>query len=266
MDERLKLPGGQINVSSDELNLMPESTRDFVHSFFSILFQNVTHIVQGCNVNVDNTTGELTITEGYIYIGTTNTTNEKPTGEILKVDAQTVEDSVASGIFIFQLQKTNNSTEGSRDFRDGNTKNVYETRRAIVVNVPSLPNIFSTNVTDESRRYSTVRLPNWNDEGLVDRIVNRPYVLSGGIGIKAHISSNGASFTVRERQNSDYAEGATVDLRIWYIDSTTGNVETQNEDNYVLTSLVGASGPVGITVPGIIIRVGCETPFGYVTI
>lgn len=126
MDTRLKFAGGEIEISSDELNLMPESNRNAIHAINKGLSANQDMILSGVNAVIDAGV-DVTISEGYVFLN----------GETLKVDAQVVPKTEASDLYQFE-KVTTYPTEGDRNFRDGTTHNVYKIERAVAVNVGAL--------------------------------------------------------------------------------------------------------------------------------
>lgn len=124
MDVRKIEPGVEVNPSSEELNLMPQSNREGIFSLSKGLSGDVNHIVSGIAANITPGT-EAAVLDGFIYLD----------GEVLKVDAQTVAKTVASDQYIFQLDVNDGDSAWNRVFKDSLIKNVYEVRRAIVVNV-----------------------------------------------------------------------------------------------------------------------------------
>ena len=126
MDTRLKFAGGEIEISSDELNLMPESNRNAIHSINAGLSANQDMILSGVNAVIDAGV-DVTIEAGHIFLN----------GETLKVDAQVVPKTEASDLYQFE-KVTTFPSEGSRNFRDATTHDVYEINRAVAVNVAVL--------------------------------------------------------------------------------------------------------------------------------
>ncbi|MEK0369739.1 MAG: hypothetical protein QQN55_01090 [Nitrosopumilus sp.] len=126
MDTRLKFAGGEIEISSDELNLMPESNRSAIHAINEGLSANQDMILSGVNAVIVPGV-DVTINEGYVFLD----------GETLKVDAQVVVKTEASDLYQFE-KVTTFPSEGERNFRDATTHDIYEIKRAVVVNVGAL--------------------------------------------------------------------------------------------------------------------------------
>jgi hypothetical protein len=127
MDNRRKFSGIEVNPTSDELNLMPDSNRDGLFSIAKSLGNGSDFIISGVSAII--TPGvEAVVSDGYVIIN----------GEVLKVDPQTVSRTVGTDIYVFQKSITNGtSPDWDREFRDGSNHNVFEKNRAIVTNVSS---------------------------------------------------------------------------------------------------------------------------------
>lgn len=131
MDTRLKIAGGEINVSSDEINLMPESTRDLFVKMISQFTGGEPCVVAGCKTVFGGPAP--IIEEGYVFLN----------GKLLKVDQHTLLDFNSGTFDDFnppaQFEETVISDpEGVRDFRDGNQNNVYLKERAVVRQVANV--------------------------------------------------------------------------------------------------------------------------------
>ena len=125
MDNRLKFSGVEINPTSDELNLMPDSNREALFSIAKSLGENSDFIISGINA-VINAGVDASVSAGYVLINQ----------EIIKVDAQTVVNTAGTDIYVFQkIVTSGTSPDWDRTFRDGSTNNVFEKTRASVVNV-----------------------------------------------------------------------------------------------------------------------------------
>jgi len=125
MDNRRKFPGIEVDHTSDELNLMPDSNRDAIFSIAKSLGNEVDFIISGVDA-VINPSIDASVSDGYVLID----------GEVLKVDAQIVPRTEGTDIYVFQKQTTDgDAPDWVRNFRDGSTNNVFEKNRAIVVNV-----------------------------------------------------------------------------------------------------------------------------------
>lgn len=207
MDNRLKLTGGEIGISSDELNLMPESNREGVQAINNGIGDGVDFIVSGVGA-VISAGVNVTLQDGYIFLD----------GETLKVDAQVVLRTTGTDLYQF-LKVTTNPTEGSRSFRDGSTKNVYEKNRAIAVNVAVITGLSVDGDTMQDVLKTAIQVQSdWNQatSSEPDFIKNKPaivtFLMRGGFvfgdidgsptgalsvsgGITSATKSNGGSFS-----------------------------------------------------------------------
>lgn len=167
MDVRKIYPGGEIGISSDELNLMPNSNREGIHSLGNGIGDGANMIFSGVNA-VISTGVNCVVQEGFVYLN----------GEMLKVDAQTVP-STLGNLYEFQKVTTNNDPDGERNFRDLTTHNVYEKNRAVVVNVASITtlSVDGNKVIDVLKGLIQVQ-SDWNEADSSDPayIQNKPNV------------------------------------------------------------------------------------------
>lgn len=169
MDVRKTYPGGEIGISSNELNFMPNSNREGIHALGNGIGSNTNMIVSGVNA-VINIGVDCQVQDGFVYLN----------GEVLKVDAQTVPSTIGD-LYEFQKVTTNTDPEGERNFRDLTTSNVYEKNRAVVVNVASVTSLSVDGDTIVDVLKSLIQVQsNWNETDTNDPsfIQNKPSIIT----------------------------------------------------------------------------------------
>lgn len=169
MDKRLKYLGGEIGISSDEINLMPESNQEGIVSLPEGLVEGENVIVSGVNA-VISAGSNVTVQDGFVFLD----------GEMLKVDAAIV-DSTLGDLYQFEKVSTVDSLEGERKFRDGTTKNIYEINRAVPVNVSSITGLSVEGDDILTKLKSKIRVqPDYTqaDNTQPDYIKNKPAILN----------------------------------------------------------------------------------------
>ena len=67
MDNRRKFPGIEVDHTSDELNLMPDSNRDAIFSIAKSLGNEVDFIISGVDA-VINPSIDASVSDGYVLI------------------------------------------------------------------------------------------------------------------------------------------------------------------------------------------------------
>jgi hypothetical protein len=206
MDIRKELPGGEIGISSNEINLMPNSNRGGIHAINDGLGEGVDYIISGVNA-VISAGVNVTLQDGYVFLN----------GETLKVDAQVVPRTVSTDLYQF-LKVTTNPSAGIRNFRDSTTQNVYEENRAIAVNVASITDLAVNGDTMQDVLKTAIQVQtDWDqaDNSQPDYLKNKPAILNvllqGGVnGIDVGGAGFGSIFggvtgvSVVENFGSDY--------------------------------------------------------------
>lgn len=119
MDERRNFDGGEINVTNNELDLMPNSNRGGIYGIAAAIADGQNIIFSGVNASID--ASSVTVEDGFVFLD----------GELLKVDAGTVNDTEGRDLYVFE--KTANITEPGfeRNYRNGDTNNVASINRAV---------------------------------------------------------------------------------------------------------------------------------------
>lgn len=169
MDTRLELAGGEIEISSDEINLMPNSNREGLNSISDGISSGSDMIISGVGAVIDPGVN-VTVLDGFVFLN----------GEMLKVDAQVVLRTAGTDFYQF-TKVTTNPAAGSRNFRDGSTKNVYEENRAVPTNVAAITGLSVSGNTMLDVMKSLIQIQSdWDqaDTGAPDYINNKPNVLN----------------------------------------------------------------------------------------
>ena len=246
MDKRLKFEGGEIEISSDELNLMPESNQGAINGINKGLTGvGLDMIASGVFANIING-DKVVIQDGYIYLN----------GETLKVDAQEVADTEGTNLYQFE-KVTTYPTEGERNFRNGTTQSVYEINRAVAVSVPAITGLAVDGDTLLDKLKSLIQVQSdWNqsDNQEPDYIKNKPALVqtllkgecefgnidgapTGSLTVSGDFSSatktndgnkSTVNFVFPTIGTSDYTvsvnwlnQGASSDVKGWVIQSQT---------------------------------------------
>ena len=124
MDKRLKFAGGEIEISSDEVNLMPESNQEAIFGINKGLTATGQDMIASGVFAIISAGVSASTQGGYVVLN----------GETLKVDPHAVSQSVGTDLYQFEKVVTN-PPDGERNFRDNSTHNVYQINRAVMVNV-----------------------------------------------------------------------------------------------------------------------------------
>lgn len=169
MNNRKLFPGGEIEISSDELNLMPDANREGMDGISDGLGESVDYIMSGVGAII-NAGVDVSVSDGFVFLD----------GELIKVDAQVVPRTVGTDLYEFQKVSTFPDVNGLRNFRDGSTNNVYEHIRAIPVNVAAIVSLDVTgsNLSDILKSIIQVQSDvNQADNTQPDFIKNFPNVI-----------------------------------------------------------------------------------------
>ena len=170
MDKRLKYAGGEIEISSDEINRMPESNQGAIFGINKGLTATGQDMIASGVFAIINAGVDAVVQEGFVVLD----------GETLKVDAQTV--LRTEGTDIYQFQKvTTYPSDGVRNFRDNTSHNVYEKNRAVVVNVAAITTLSVIGDTLIDKLKELIRIQSdWNQANAAepDYIKNKPNVLN----------------------------------------------------------------------------------------
>lgn len=126
MDIRNEFPGGEVNPTNTELNLMPNANRGGIHALGRALTDGNNAILTGVHAQIG--ANSVTIQEGYVFLH----------GEVLKVEAGTINDTVGNNRYIFQKVIINNDPAFERNYRDGSINNVAQIIRAVPTPVAAL--------------------------------------------------------------------------------------------------------------------------------
>jgi len=120
--------GGEPEMNQDDRDREPTSNRSalFALALGLDIPENERFIISGCEVTIDGS-GNAVVTAGYIFYD----------DRIIEVEAQTVADSLASGIWKFEPATTYDA-DGTKTFIDGIVRETWRNERAIVTNVNSL--------------------------------------------------------------------------------------------------------------------------------
>jgi hypothetical protein len=130
MDKRKKFPGGEIEITNDEINLMPESNQEGLFAVNKGIGNGANMIISGVGAVIDPG-NDVTVLDGFVFLN----------GEMLKVDAQVVPKTVGADLYQFEKVVVNNLPEWDRNYRDATTHNIYEKNRAVPVNVLAITTI-----------------------------------------------------------------------------------------------------------------------------
>lgn len=191
MDVRKTLPGGEIGISSNELNLMPESSREGLFSINAGIGGGLDMIISGVNAIIDPGV-DASLSAGFIFLN----------GEMLEVEAQVVPRTVGTDLYQFAKVTTSIDPNGDRDFRDGTSANVYEKNRGIAVNVAAITGLSVTGNTMLDTMKSLIQVQsdfNQTDNTQPDFIKNKPsttvLLAEGTVLVGDVVSSGSASVT-----------------------------------------------------------------------
>ena len=225
MDKRLNFPGGEIGITNTELDLMPNSNREGINGLASAPVDGANCILQGVNAVVNNGVN-CVVSAGYVFLN----------GEVLKVDGQTVTNTQGNNLYQFQKQTTDGGAEYNREYRNGNTNNVAEINRAIVVSVASITSLSVTGNTmlDQLKEDISVQSDfNETDPSNPAFIQNKPSFLSavayGTVDVGNIGSGEGGTKNISNRLNLPATLTATVvnanvmKLRFVFSTVITGN-------------------------------------------
>ena len=184
MDKRLKFAGGEIELSSDEINLMPESNHGAIEGINKGLTATGQDMIASGVFAVITAGSDAIIQEGFVVLN----------GETLKVDAQEVAETEGSDLYEFQKVTTYPST-GERNFRDNTTHLVYEKNRAIAVNVASITTLSIVGDTLIDILKELIRIQSdWNQTNVnePDYIKNKPTSVSSVMIGECHFGDIGS--------------------------------------------------------------------------
>jgi len=169
MDKRKLLPGGEIGISSNEINLMPQANRDGMFGINDGIVDGADMIISGVDAII-NAGSDVSVSDGFVFLN----------GEMLKVDAQVVSRTVGTDLYQFTKVTTSVDPNGERNFRDSTTGNVYENNRAVPTNVASITGLSVVGNTMLDVMKSLIRVQSdWNqaDNAQPDYIKNKPNVI-----------------------------------------------------------------------------------------
>ena len=170
MNTRKLFPGGEIEITSNELNFMPEANREGLNGIPDGLGEGVNMIVSGVDAII-NAGSDVSVQDGFIFMN----------GEMLKVDAAVVPRTVGTDLYQFTKVTTEISPDGDRNFRDGTTHNVYEKNRAVPTNVAAITglSVEGNTVIDVLKGLIQVQ-SDWTqaDNSQPDFIKNKPLIIN----------------------------------------------------------------------------------------
>lgn len=250
MDKRLKFAGGEIELSSDELNLMPESNQEAINGINKGLTATGQDMIASGVFAVISAGVQAVVQEGYVVLN----------GETLKVDAQTVPSTIGD---LYQFEKvTTNPTAGIRNFRDNTTHNVYEINRAVVVNVNAITTISIDGDTLIDKLKELIRIQSdWTqaDDTQPDYIKNKPntvaLLLQGkvngidvGSGTIPTVSGGFSTVTVLDSSGDDMrlrvnfpTIGTATYHPIVTLQSNSSDFDTDNDVKAMVKNLTASS-------------------------
>lgn len=225
MDKRLNFSGGEIGVTNTELDLMPNSNREGINGLASAPVDGANCILTGVNAVVTNGVN-CVVSDGYVFLN----------NEVLKVDSQTVTNTEGNNLYEFQKQTTDGGAEYDREYRNGNTNNVAEINRAIVVSVAALSSLSVTGNTMLDQLKEDIRVQsdfNETDPASPAFIQNQPSFLSsvayGTVDVGNIGPGEGGTKNISNRFNLPTTLTATVvtanvlKLRFVFSTAITGN-------------------------------------------
>ena len=169
MDKRLNFPNGEVGITNDEIDLMPNANREGLHGINAGISQGADMIISGVNAVITAGTN-CVVEDGFVFLN----------GEMLKVDAATIESTIAD-LYEFQKVTTNDDPEWDRSYRDLTTNNVYQKNRAVPVNVASISSLSveGNTMTDVLKTLIQIQ-PDWTqaDNTQPDYIKNKPTIIN----------------------------------------------------------------------------------------
>ena len=262
MDKRLKFAGGEIEISSDEINRMPESNQSAIFGINNGLTETGQDMIAS-GVFAQIFAGQnASVQAGFVVLN----------GETLQVDPHAVAQSVGTDLYQFE-KVTTYPIAGARDFRDNSTHNVYEQNRAVAVNVLAITTLSIVGDTLIDKLKELIRIQsdwNQNDSQEPDYIQNKPAVMNslmkgecvfgdiagaptGALTVsgdlisatKATPTGNASTvvFVFPDVGSSDYTvslnwlrQSQTADMKGWMIDNQTATsltIRVEEEGNNV---------------------------------
>lgn len=169
MDQRLTFPGGEREITNDELNLMPDSNRGGIQGLAAAF--GAQYIISGVNA-VINTGTNCIVNAGFVFLN----------GEVLKVNAQTVvrDSNISGNSYQFVKQAITDDAGFDRDYRDGTTHNVAIINTAVPTQVPSINSLSVIGDTLTELLTTAIQFtPDWTAaSGSVGFIDNKPTVVN----------------------------------------------------------------------------------------
>jgi len=133
--------GGEKPMSLEEFTRLDDSTRAALFSFANAITNGEDAVLYGCTATVS---GSITVTPGYILLN----------GEILEVEAQTVADTLGSGLWQY-TKTTTYDTTGTKTFVNGIIRQTWRKDRGTLVNVASITSLSAFGY--QLRLISTIR-------------------------------------------------------------------------------------------------------------
>lgn len=207
MHRRLLFPGGEINPTNDELNLMADSNRGGIFGLAAALSGSSNNVILS-GVNAVIGASSVTVQAGYVFLN----------GEVLEVEAGVINDTVGNDLYIFQKVQTLDDSDYDRSYRDNTTHNVAEFNYAVPVPVASIGSNLS--VDGESlleSLQSDIRVQaNWaeTDTGDPSFIQNKPTIPDvrniGSFGPLEYGSTSGANVFTGDVTNVSASQDSTT--------------------------------------------------------
>lgn len=240
MDIREELPGGQINVSSNEINLMPKSTRDLFTKLISNFTGGQDCWIEGCEITF-SATADPVVSPGYVFIN----------GKLLRVEQHTILDwgTIPYDEFDPNIQfeeTTVTDLNGVREFRDGNQKNVYLKERAIIRIVPVVtglrhfPSFFTGEFTGQGLGgfMSTDLGGSFDTDGSIGTTITRPRnkpVDFFSLGV-SHKYTQDFEVEIEFSTSHFSIPSGGIDLRVFWKFSGSNNYVITDYDNQNINS------------------------------
>lgn len=213
MDKRLTFPGGEIAITNDELNLMPNSNKAAIDALGAGLGSSANFILSGVNASINGS--GCTVVDGFVYLN----------GEVLKVDAGfTPKDvGVTGDQYEFQKITLPDDPGYQRNYRDGSSHNVAQRQRAVAVNVNSVSSLDVTGPTLTEQLATLLQLQSdWaqSDTAAPDFIKNKPIIQDiRNVGYFGNVDAGGGT------QGSNYSvSGNITQATLTQIDGNTNNI------------------------------------------
>lgn len=207
MDTRKNFDGGEIEITNDELDLMPNANRQGLFGINDGIGDGSDMIISGVNAIINAGT-DVSVSDGFIFLN----------GEMIKVDAQIVPRTVGTDLYQFAKVVTNNIAEWDRNYRDATTHNVLDKIRAIPTNVAVITGLSVVGNTMLDVMKSLIQIQSdWNqaDNTEPDFIKNKPSVVDlllqgsldgidvGGAGAIGSVGGGITSASILNSANDD---------------------------------------------------------------